>query len=524
MNDDADAFDADGRLDGLSPADLVAMLGAIEERLADAPLAALSEDGLLALLGAREEARRKGAAVDAALYVEISDRGAYTRAGYNTMHQLYTGALRLGDGESRRRRVAAASIGRFTEMTGERREPAFPCTAAAVSEGAIGEAHVVVIDEVMDRIPRAVDLAARDKAEELLAGAARTLPPSALMTVGNRILAHLDPDGTLADDKERQRQRKFRLSPQDRQMMSAIQARLAPQLRAEFEVMFTLWAAPGMNNPDDPDSPFGSADQPGLDPAVLAAAAERDDRLLGQRQHDALLAMLQWVNAQAAHARPKSLRNQVVVSVTDEDLARQAGVAWTTTGTRMPVSDLVKTAADCVPWLAVFSTATGQVLYLGRAHRLASRAQRLALFARDRGCTAPGCTRPFSQCEVHHAPEWQDGGTTDIDQMGGACGKHNRAHGKNPGDWESTVLTDGPDKGRMAWRPVGADGPWIVNPLFHPDKIRTGLDVPEAERTPPPVLNHRLGHTDPPDSRTSGDVDAATESGVERLLRQHLAA
>ncbi|UQE76271.1 HNH endonuclease [Gordonia sp. PP30] len=524
MNGDDGSFNAAGLLAGLSPAALVAVIGAAEEQLADAPLAALSEDGLLALLDSREQARRTGVAVDAALYVEISDRGAYSRAGYNTMHQLYTGALRLGDGESKRRRVAAASIGRFTEMTGERREPALPCTAEAVAEGAIGEAHVVVIEEVMDRIPRAVDPAARDKAEELLAGAARTLNPAGLMVVGNRILAHLDPDGTLADDKERQRQRKFRLSPQDRQLMSAIQARMTPQLRAQFEVMFSLWAAPGMNNPGDPDSPFGSADQPGLDPAVLAAAAERDDRLLGQRQHDALEAMLDWVNAQASHARPESLRNQVVVTVTDEDLARGAGVAWTTTGTRMPVSDLVKMAADCVPWLAVFSNATGQPLYLGRAHRLASRAQRLALFARDRGCTAPGCTRPFSQCEMDHTPEWQDGGTTDVDRLGGACGRHNRRHGKNSGQWETIVFTDGPNKGRVGWRPVGSGGPWIVNPLFHPDKLRTGPDVPEAERTPPPVVNHRLGDTPCWSSEVESTSPPGTDSGVEALLEQHLAA
>ncbi|MEZ5211091.1 DUF222 domain-containing protein [Gordonia sp. (in: high G+C Gram-positive bacteria)] len=379
-----DAFDAHGVLTGLSPAELVAVIDAAEESLADAPLAALSEDGLLDLLESREQARRKGVGVDAAVFVEISDRGACQRAGYNTMHQLLTQGLRIGEGESRRRRVVAASIGRFTAMTGQRLDPKFPVTAAAVADGAIGETHVWVIEEVMDKIPSSVDPEARVKAEAMLADAARRLSPAGVTMVGNRILAHLDPDGTLADDKDRQRQAKFRLSAQDRQLMSAVQARLTPQLRAEFEVVFVQWAAPGMNNPNDPDSPHGAADQPGLDPAVLAAAAERDTRLLGRRQHDALLALLAWANAQFSFAKPDSLRNQIVVTVTDEDLARHAGIAWTTTGTRIPVSDLVTIAADAVPYLAVFSKATGQPLYLGRAHRLASRAQRLAVFARDR--------------------------------------------------------------------------------------------------------------------------------------------
>ncbi|MEZ5210730.1 DUF222 domain-containing protein [Gordonia sp. (in: high G+C Gram-positive bacteria)] len=359
MSDD-DVFDARGRVAGLSPAELVAVIDAAEESLADAPLAALSEDGLLDLLESREQARRKGVGVDAAVFVEISDRGACRRAGYSTVHQLLTQGLRIGEGESRRRRVVAASIGRFTAMTGQRLDPKFPVTAAAVADGAIGETHVWVIEEVMDKIPTSVDPEARVKAEAMLADAARRLNPAGVTMVGNRILAHLDPDGTLADDKDRQRQAKFRLSAQDRQLMSAVQARLTPQLRAEFEVVFVQWAAPGMNNPNDPDSPHGAADQPGLDPAVLAAAAERDDRLLGRRQHDALLALLAWANAQFSFAKPDSLRNQIVVTVTDEDLARHAGIAWTTTGTRIPVSDLVTIAADAVPYLAVFSKATGQ--------------------------------------------------------------------------------------------------------------------------------------------------------------------
>lgn len=224
-----------------------------------------------------------------------------------------------------------------------------------------------------------------------------------------------------------------------------------------------------------------------------------------------------WANAQFSSVKPENLRNQIVVTVTDEDLARQAGIAWTATGTRMPVTDLVKIAADSVPYLAVFSKATGQPLYLGRAHRLASRAQRLAVFARDRGCTAPGCTRPFTQTQMHHMPDWQDGGPTDIDHLGGACGQHNRWNGKNPGDWESTVLTDGPDKGRVGWRPAGRAGPWIVNPLFHPDKLHFGPEAPTGERTPPPIVNHRLGDT-PCRSRSPSSTDSGVEARLETLL------
>ncbi|WP_159067440.1 hypothetical protein [Gordonia iterans] len=44
--------------------------------------------------------------------------------------------------------------------------------------------------------------------------------------------------------------------------MSKVRALLTPVLRAKLEVVLHQWAATGMNNPDDPDSPRGAADQP----------------------------------------------------------------------------------------------------------------------------------------------------------------------------------------------------------------------------------------------------------------------
>jgi site-specific DNA recombinase len=50
----------------------------------------------------------------------------------------------------------------------------------------------------------------------------------------------------------------------------------------------------------------------------------------------------------------------------------------------------------------VFDKHTQQVLYLGRAKRLASKAQRIVLYARDRGLAFPGCTAPayHSECDA----------------------------------------------------------------------------------------------------------------------------
>jgi hypothetical protein len=61
----------------------------------------------------------------------------------------------------------------------------------------------------------------------------------------------------------------------------------------------------------------------------------------------------------------------------------------------------------------------------GRARRLASPGQRLALMARDRGCTFPRCRETASRSEVHHIVDWVKGGVTDIHALALACGYHN---------------------------------------------------------------------------------------------------
>jgi 3-oxoacyl-(acyl-carrier-protein) synthase len=67
-----------------------------------------------------------------------------------------------------------------------------------------------------------------------------------------------------------------------------------------------------------------------------------------------------------------------------------------------------------------------EVLDVGRATRTVSAAQWKALVARDRHCTAPGCTRPPSHCDAHHIQHWDQGGPTDIANLRLLCWHHHR--------------------------------------------------------------------------------------------------
>jgi hypothetical protein len=65
----------------------------------------------------------------------------------------------------------------------------------------------------------------------------------------------------------------------------------------------------------------------------------------------------------------------------------------------------------------------GRPMSLGRSVRLATRAQRRALLARDGGCAFPGCCRTKG-LRAHHVVDWLRGGPTDVTNMVLLCQRH----------------------------------------------------------------------------------------------------
>jgi hypothetical protein len=65
-----------------------------------------------------------------------------------------------------------------------------------------------------------------------------------------------------------------------------------------------------------------------------------------------------------------------------------------------------------------------QVLDLGRKRRFHTEPQRIALAARDGGCTAEGCDAPPGRCHAHHDRPWSRGGNTDVKTGRLLCPRH----------------------------------------------------------------------------------------------------
>lgn len=256
-------------------------------------------------------------------------------------------------------------------------------------------------------------------------------------------------DGSLTDDKDRERQRTVRMGRQNSDLMTPVSGLLDPETRALLEPLLAKLARPGMNNPNDPASPAGAADSPSTDRDSLAKAAGRDTRTAGQRNHDALKAVLRQLLRSGTLGSHRELPVTAIITMTLQQLEKSTGVATTASGGMLPIRDALRMAEHSHPVLCLFDH-SGRPLHLGRGKRLASADQRLALIAASRECTRPGCDAPASMTAVHHVKGWtgsrkkesDGGGATDIENLDLACDPCHALVHDGPGGWQTTTPTD----------------------------------------------------------------------------------
>ncbi len=174
--------------------------------------------------------------------------------------------------------------------------------------------------------------------------------------------------------------------------------------------------------------PEGAATIRAVLTSPLAAPTPDDDgtpdpRTATQRRYDALLTVI-GRGVASPDGTPTTSKARVVITMDYDVLTGQlAGLGHTMTGESFTPATVRRMActAEIIP--AVLGT-DSETLDLGRAARLASPAQHLTLWARDRHCTYPGCTVPPQWCDAHHAHWWSRGGTTDLDNLALLCGRH----------------------------------------------------------------------------------------------------
>jgi len=138
--------------------------------------------------------------------------------------------------------------------------------------------------------------------------------------------------------------------------------------------------------------------------------------------HDALNAALRVMLASKKLGQHNGLPATVIVTTTLKELEAAAGKGLTGGGTILPMSDVIRLARHAYHYLAIFDK--GKALALYHTKRLASPGQRIVLYAKDRGCSHPGCEVSGYYSEVHHLTPYAQCPTTDVNQLTFACGCH----------------------------------------------------------------------------------------------------
>jgi hypothetical protein len=379
---------------------------------------------------------------------ELAEHGTVAELG-GSVRDALADALRITRGDAARRIEQAADLGPRHTLTGEPLAPRLAGTAAGQAAGAISDQHITQIRGFFTRLPHWVDEATRVEAERQLAQIAAAYRPDQLKNFAEHLELVLNPDGTFTDE-DRARRRGVSLGPQGPDGTSRISGYLTPELRAGLEAVLAKWAAPGMCNPAD-EHPTVTGD-----PAPEAVAG--DARSAAMRNHDALNMIVRATLMSGELGSHQGLPVTIIATADLQDLQTKTGTALTATGTRLPVNDLIRMSAHAHNYLLLFDTPTRCALYKGRSTRLATPAQRLVLYATERGCTRPGCTVPAAWCQAHHLTHWAKGGPTDINNLTLACGPDNRL--ADTDGWSTRKNKHGTTE-------------WIPPPHLHTNRPRT---------------------------------------------------
>ncbi|SPM27598.1 HNH endonuclease signature motif containing protein [Mycobacterium terramassiliense] len=371
-------------------------------------------------------------------------------------HKVIADWLRISCAEAARRLRDAEQLSPRLTLTGQELPPELPATAKVWRRGLLDGQHLRVIQTFFRGLPQATPVDAVADAERFLARQATKLRPDQLEKVARQCAVRINPDGKYSD-ADRERRRGFTWCGQRPDGMSVGKLVASPELRANIDAWLARFAAPGMCNPDDETACVtGEPDED---------RARRDSRSHAQRQHDALNALVRGQLGDPKLGVHNGLPVTVIVSTTLQELTSGAGLAVTGGGTVVPMREVIRMASHAYHYLTVFDEHSGRPLYLGRTRRIASPDQRIVLYAKDRGCTHPGCDAPGYWCEVHHVDEWATGGRTDADQLTFACPPHHKLVEMG---WKTRKLPNG----RTEWiPPPRLDRGARTNDYHHPERL-----------------------------------------------------
>jgi len=276
----------------------------------------------------------------------------------------------------------------------------FDPTRRALACGHVNEAQARVIVQAINALPDNIPETDRLLAETHLVGLAAENDAKALKVLGMHLLEVLSPD-------EADRLLEERLAAEEREAARKTWMKLFDNGDGTFSGRFQI---PALHA-----AMLRKAVQALVSPARVGPDGRKDDdgnqipspELMGQGFCELLKRFPQ-------DRLPKAggVNATVVVNMTLEQLLGKLGAASLDVEGEISASEARRLACEA-RIIPVVLGGDSVVLDVGRARRLHSEYQRVAMGLRDGGCTAEGCDRPPGWCQAHHDEvTWAEGGGT----------------------------------------------------------------------------------------------------------------
>ncbi|HKY57056.1 MAG TPA: DUF222 domain-containing protein [Aeromicrobium sp.] len=313
----------------------------------------------------------------------------------------------------------------------------------AAADGTISHRHATVIGRALADLPADTTAEQRTWCEKALIRDAAHYSPTDLATRGRRITDQFKPEPEVDTDedallrrREAMARAKTSLSLWDNHDGTWSGRFTIPELHGRIlKTVTDAHTAPRRSHLDPTADPFEPLDK---------------------RQGKAFCSILEHIPTDGL---PTSGGTpiRIVVTISEDKLRSKVAAATLATGERLSAGQLRRLAANHGIIPAVLGSDSIPV-DLGRTQRLFSKAQRDALAVMDGGCTAPGCDRPPSWCEVQHTRPWAHDGNTDLSNATLHCSAcHHRADQEG---WKYKRV-----KGRMH---INRGKGWELNHRYRP--------------------------------------------------------
>ena len=302
--------------------------------------------------------------------------------------------------------------------------------------GRVNTEQAEVIARALDALPTDIPATVRAAAEQRLVELAAQHDACDLRVLGDRVLDVVAP--AVADAHEA-----ARLEAEERAAARRTMLTMTPDGQGSVHGRFTV-----------PELHAGMLRKQLLalvvhdKPALASTPATTGDEEVGERPEPVKAATAVELGAafcellerlDGSQVPEMSTGATVVVTMTLETLTGGLAAATLDSGDRIAAHTARRLACEAgiVP---VVLGGRREVLDQGRRKRLFTRAQRIALATRDRGCTAAGCHTAAWFCHAHHDQPWATGGSTDLTNGRLLCTTHHRtAHDPR---YDTRVLAD----------------------------------------------------------------------------------